>query len=507
MDYPSIWQAEKPPAFGPMPGNIRVDVAIIGAGLCGLLTAYRLLENGVRSIAVIEEGEICQGTSAHTTAKITSQHGLIYDKLLQGIGVEKARQYALANQAAVEEFYMLAGEVAPNCGFERCDALLYATKDEDRRKLEKEAEAALRLGLPASLTEDTELPFPVAAAERFTNQARFHPLQFAYGLAQRLAGRGVAIYTGTKALHAAEGRPAGMLHTDKGDVQAAVVVSAAHFPFMDKPGLYFARLWQERSYVLALRGVPTMQHVYLGIGADELSFRPAGEYLLFGGGGHKTGHEGQQAHFTRLENAARQWYPHGEVAAQWSAQDCMTHDGIPYIGRYRQLEALGDKKPAEKVYLATGFNKWGMSSSMVAADILGDEIAGKENPYAAVFSPSRFDPGLKAKKFFIETADMLANYIGGYVQVPPDQVRDLPAGEGRILLIDGERVGVYKESDGTLYTIKPYCTHMGCVLDWNADESSWDCPCHGSRYDYTGRIINGPAIEPLESSTEEHSAV
>ena len=266
---------------------------------------------------------------------------------------------------------------------------------------------------------------------------------------------------------------------------------------MNKHGSYFLKMYQHRSYVIALSHAANVQGMYIDAVQDGLSFRNHGDLLLVGGGGHRTGKRG--GNWRELRDFARRFFPKASEVAAWATQDCITLDGMPYLGRYSAR--------TPNLYVATGFNKWGMSSSMVAADILGDEIAGKENPYAAVFSPSRFDPGLKAKKFFIETADMLANYIGGYVQVPPDQVRDLPAGEGRILLIDGERVGVYKESDGTLYTIKPYCTHMGCVLDWNADESSWDCPCHGSRYDYTGRIINGPAIEPLESSTEEHSAV
>lgn len=500
MDYPSIWQEEKAPQ--PFAGQTGLqknesktyETVIVGAGLCGLLTAYRLVEKGVHSIAVVDAGELAGGVTARTTAKITSQHGLIYDRLLQGLGREKAWAYAQANQEAVEAFAALA-ELFP-CDFRRCGSVVYAAEEKDAEQVERELQAALRVGLPAAPMRGQPLPFPVAAGVRFENQARFHPLKFAYALAACLAPK-VDFYLHTTALHPRKGGVDGVLHTTAGTLHADNVVVATHFPFMDKPGFYFARVWQERSYVLAIRNVPALEDLYWGAGEKGWSFRPCEGGLLVGGGSHKSGHEGRQAHFDRLEAATKSWYPQREVTAQWSAQDCMTHDGIPYIGRYKQL----DGQLAARAFVATGFNKWGMTGSMVAADLISSEIAGRESPYAEVFSPSRFDPGMKAKRFIMENTDMLKNYIGGYMELPPETAASLKPGEGRILQVDGQRVGAYKDTDGTIYTVKPVCTHMGCILEWNQDECSWDCPCHGSRYDVTGKILNNPALEPLGKTT------
>lgn len=503
MDYPSIWQMEKMPDYPPLEGDIRTDALVIGGGLCGLLTALRLREKGVASVTVLEADELCAGITSHTTAKITSQHGLVYDRLLQGLGRERAWLYAQANQQAVEEFAEMASPqspicIAPDCDFIRCASVTYAPDSSYRRQVEREAEAALRLGLSAALVEETELPFPIAGGVRFEAQARFHPLKFAKALARRLEESGVAVYTHSRALHAGEGKRDGRVHTESGSVQAETVMVTTHFPFMDKPGFYFARIWQERSYVLALTNVLPMRDLYWGAGPSGYSFRPWSEGILVGGGSHKSGHEGHQAHYDQLAQASKNWYPERVVSAQWSAQDCMTHDGIPYIGRYKQLENWLGKS----VYVATGFNKWGMTHSMVAADLLADYAVGKANAAAAVFSPSRFDPGLKAKRFFVESTDMLANYIGGYIPLPESVSHTLAPGEGRVVEIDGEKIGVYKDTDGQVYTVKPYCTHLGCVLEFNRDECSWDCPCHGSRYDVTGHILDNPAIAPLETPEE-----
>lgn len=502
MDYPSIWQAEKPPhpfaageTAAPAPGK-AYEAAIVGAGLCGLLTAYRLLEKGMSRLAVIDAGGLAQGVTARTTAKITSQHGLIYDRLLQGLGREKAWQYAQANQAAVEEFARLAA-LFP-CDFERCGAVVYAAEGKDREAVERELEASLRLGLPAAPVRGQPLPFPIAAGVRFADQARFHPLKFAYGLASCLQSRGVDFFLYSPAVPPKSGEEDNAIHTAAGTIRADNAVLATHFPFMDKPGFYFARIWQERSYVLAVEGAePVLSDMYWGAGEEGISLRPAGNALLVGGGSHKSGHEGRQAHFDRLAAVSKAWYPSRVVTGQWSAQDCMTHDGIPYIGRYKQL----DGKLAPRVFVATGFNKWGMSSSMAAAEILSNAMTGAENPWAEVFSPTRFDPGLKAKRFFVESTDMLVNYIGGYMELPAETAASLKPGEGRVLTVDGERVGAFKDTDGTVYTVNPVCTHMGCILEWNQDECSWDCPCHGSRYDVMGRILNNPAPRPLGKGT------
>ncbi len=500
MDYPSIWQEvhlPQPPAEENLPE--KTDVLIVGGGLCGLLTAYRLTENTDIRVCVIEAGELCGGATAHTTAKITAQHGLLYDRLMKGLGRERTWLYAQANQGAVEEYISLAAQLGAACELQQCASILYTTRNDGRRALEREAEACLRAGLSVHLEKQTELPFAIAGSLWMEGQACFHPLHFVQALIERLLQNGVQLFPHTEALHPREGMRDGRVHTTRGAVKADTVVVASHFPFMDKPGFYFARVWQERSYVLALRGVPAIQNLYLGVDDEGYSFRPWEHGILFGGGGHKSGHEGMQRHYEVLEAACGVWYPRREVVAQWSAQDCMTHDGIPYIGRYRQAEASWNAR----VFVATGFNKWGMTTSMVAADLLRDAVLERKNEAQEVFSPSRFNPGMKAKSFLTETADMLANYIGGYVELAADVTKELPVGEGRVVTVEGRTVGAYKDTDGTVYTVNPVCSHMGCVLEWNRDECSWDCPCHGSRYDYTGRLLNGPAVQPLESAVKE----
>lgn len=494
MDRPSVWQKVAiPPVPTAEPAAGRVQALVIGGGLCGLLTALRLTEKGLRSVALIEAEELCSGTSARTTDKITAQHGWIYDRLLQGMGREKAWQYAQANQDAVDAYADLVERYGISCDFRRAEAVLYTTQTDGVSQLERERDACLRLGLPVRMEHQTELPFPVAGSLWLPGQAMCHPRKLAAGLVNQLLEQGVRLYPHTRAIRPPDGWRDGVVMTDRGTIEADAVVVTTHFPFMDKPGFYFARMWQERSYILELEGTPPLHHMYKGLEKREPSFRPYGEHLLLSGSGHKTGHEGGRSHYEELEAASGVWYPDRRVTASWSAQDCMTHDGIPYIGRYRQIE--GTLSP--RVYVATGFNKWGMSSSMVAAEILSDEITGRENETASVFSPSRLDVGMKTRSFLVETADMLAHYIGGYVELGSETTKPLPVGEGRLMTVEGKRVGAYKAEDGTVYTINPICTHMGCVLEWNADEKSWDCPCHGSRYDPTGRLLSGPALDPL----------
>lgn len=508
MDHPSVWMAGRIPAV-PISRN-RVDstsleVLVMGGGLCGLLTAFRLYEKGVRSLAIIDAGEIAGGTSAHTTAKVTAQHGLLYARLRKGLGEEKAGQYAKANQTAVEEYAQVMEQIGLREELHRCASYLYTDDPAYIEALEQEAEACRLLDLPVSVTDETELPFPVLTAVRMENQARIHPLLLADTLARWLMENGVRIYSHTRAYPPEADQTPGEIRTNRGTLHTDTVVLATHYPFMDKHGMYFARIWQERSYVLALTGVPAMEHLYWAPGPGGFSFRPATwatpngketQGLLLGGKSHKTGHEGTRYHYEALRMAAKSWYPSMRVAGRWSAQDCMTHDSIPYIGRYRQLEG----KLAVRVFLAVGFNKWGMTNSMAAADILSEAILGRDHPCRDVFSPIRFDPGLKAKSFFVETSDMVGSLIGPYTHLPDATAASVRKGEGKVVRVGGKRVGVYKDEQGILHTVRPICPHMGCVLQWNRDERSWDCPCHGSRFDYTGRLLNDPAQKELDTA-------
>ena len=486
MDRLSLWQQCPPYHLPVTPLPARTQAVIVGGGLCGLLTAYQLLHRQMSDLVVIDAGDMASGVTAHTTAKITAQHGLCYQRLLKEQGEETAAMYAAAAREAERAYAHLIEKRNISCGYTPCPSALYSTDDDSRRQLEQEAQALSRLRIPFTLNQTADLPFPVTAALHTTGGGWFHPLQFAYSLADYLRQQGVILCPHTTAVGLADDA----LITNRGKIHADVAVLATHFPFWDMPGRYFTRIWQERAYVLAATHVKPPSEMYWGAGKTDLSFRPLPNGVLIGGSGHRTGAPEHTHPLHRLTAQSAPWYPERRIAAAWSAQDCMTPDGIPYIGRYEQADT-----PHMRVYLATGFNKWGMTSSMTAAAILSGAITGAAPSYASVFAPSR--TVATKKSFYLENARVLQHYIGGYARVPQDTLAALRPGEGKLLIIDGKRVGAYKRRDGRTFFIKPTCTHMGCILNWNAEECSWDCPCHGSRFDYRGRLLNTPAHRPL----------
>lgn len=472
----SIWsQSCKFPAREHLPGNLETEVAVIGAGMAGLLTAFALQEAGCETV-VLEARQIASGQTRNTTAKITSQHGLIYQKLIQTLGIDAARQYAQANQAAVQAYKTLIEANQIDCDFEARSAYVYGN---DAHLLQEEAQAAAQLGLPACYVTDLNILAPAVGAVRFDHQAQFHPLKFLSCIAEKLT-----IYEHTP-VQTVENH---LLSTPHGTVRAKHIVFACHFPFLNVPGMFFARLHQERSYVLALANAPQVEGMYISAEPGGGSFRNCGTLLLMGGENHRTGENGTGGQYERLRQKANRWFPNSREVCHWSAQDCITPDGVPYIGRY------ASSRP--NWYVATGFQKWGMTTSMVSAMILRDMICGTENPYAQVFHPGRFEaaalPGIAA-----EGRHAVKGFAKRFFQIPSEAASEIPPGHGGIVFLNGEKVGVYKETDGTLHPVDIRCPHLGCQLEWNPEEHSWDCPCHGSRFDCYGRLISGPAQEEI----------
>lgn len=470
----SIWSQtcqikERPP----LPGDVETEVAVIGAGMAGVLIASALQETGKR-VVVLEAERIASGQTRNTTAKLTSQHGLIYRKLTDTLGRDKARQYAMANEAALAEYRRVIAERGIDCDLEEKCAYVYGN---DAEALRAEAKCAVALGLPASFTDKTTLPFPTAGAVRFARQAQFHPLKFLGAMAEPLT-----IYEHTRVQTAEEHR----LVTDRGTVAAEKIVFACHYPFVNFPGLYFARMHQERSYVLALENAPLMDGMWIFAdgSANPYSFRTWRNLLLLGGGGHRCGENSAGGRYNELRQRAREWFPQSREVAHWSAQDCITADCVPYIGPY----AAG--RP--DWYVATGFQKWGMTTSMVSAMLLRDMICGRENPYTEVFDPGRFDLETVAG-VAEESGQAVKGLAKRFFQIPAETAKKLAPGHGGVVFLDGEKLGVYKDENGTIYSIDLRCPHLGCQLDWNPDEKSWDCPCHGSRFDRYGNLISGPA--------------
>ena len=474
----SIWtKTALLPAFPPLAGDRDCEVAIIGGGLAGILTAFLLRRAGADAL-VLEADRIGRGQTAGTTAKLTAQHGLIYARLAEDLGAEAARRYARMNLAAVERLRRLVREEGVDCGFADCASFLYAAGAPG--PLRREYDACRALGMDVFLTERTELPF-AAEALGLRGQARFHPLRLLARLAEE-----TPVCEQTRVLEVEDH----VLRTDRGTVTAEKVVFACHFPFVNLPGYYFARQHQERSYVLALEGAALPEDVYLGVEEDGLSFRAWDRYLLLGGGGHRTGDRRDGGSYEALRRAARRYYPDSREIAAWSAQDCMPMDGVPYIGQFSA------SRPDWLV--ATGFQKWGMSSAMAAAEICSALALGQEPPAdAAVFSPLRFKPAASARQLLedaVASAKGLSRRLLAPGRIPAE---DLPAGHGGVVELDGEKLGVYRDESGALFAVSLKCPHLGCQLEGNPDEKSWDCPCHGSRFDHQGRLLDGPAQRDL----------
>jgi len=477
----SIWSKTTDlPEYPALSGNITTEAAVIGGGLAGILTAFYLQQRGIKTV-VLEADRIGSGQTKNTTAKITAQHNLIYHKLILNFGEEKAQQYADANQQAIAEYHRIITENRIDCDFEERPAYLYSTNPQDVPALEQETAAAQRLGIDAAFTGQSTLPFPIAGAVKFQGQAQFHPLKFLRTIAKDLV-----IFERTRVKTVEDDR----VQTAQGTVRAEHIVFATHFPFINLPGFYFARMHQERSYVLALRHAAQLDGMYLGVDAEGLSFRNSGDILLLGGARHRTGENSAGGKYDMLRQKAALFYPESTEAAHWSAQDCIPLDGVPYIGQF--------SASTPNWYVATGFGKWGMTSSMVSARLLSDLIAGRENPHAEVFSPQRFTPSASAKAFLADSAQAVKGLTRRVFALPEADAEALPAGHGGVVERDGHKAGVFKDEHGKVYLVSIRCPHLGCQLEWNPDEKSWDCPCHGSRFDYRGKLIDNPAQEDLE---------
>lgn len=459
----SIWSKEvEIPRREPLDGNLFTEAAVIGAGMTGILTAYFLQEIGFH-VVVLEADRIGSGQTKNTTAKITSQHGLIYDGLIKKLGERKAELYAKANEEAITEYEKLIEKHQIECHFEKLPSYLYSTEKEEC--LKREAEAAAKLGIKATFTKETKLPFSVCGAVRFEEQAQFHPLEFIKEISKDLM-----IYEQTKVLKVKKNR----IMTNRGTVRADHIVFATHYPILNVPGFYFLRQHQDRSYVVALEKAEPLDGMYYSIDEDGLSLRSEGNVLLLGGGAHRTG---------KAEEAAK-YFPDSKIAAKWSAQDCVTHDGLPFVGRYSLFRP--------DWYVATGYKKWGMTTSMIAARILCDSICGMENPYALLFTPKRFSfYGFSA--LIKDIGESVIGLSKGAFHLPMVGEESLGRGEGGIVRIGMRRYACYRDKEGRLHKISARCPHMGCELAWNPEELSWDCPCHGSRFDCDGKLLDNPA--------------
>lgn len=426
----SVWTAETSlPKFPHLQGEIKTDVLVIGGGICGILCALSLKQAGIEYV-LVEGNTIASGITKNTTAKITSQHGLICHKLLKDYGKEKAGMYIRANEDALKDYEKICRNI--DCDFEIKDSCVYSLKSRDL--IEKEVKAAIKLGLKTEYVQKTELPFDVKGAVKIPHQAQFNPLKFIREISKDLniyENTFIRNITGNTAI------------SENGRIKANKIIIATHFPFINKHGSYFLKLYQHRSYVAAFENAASISCMYVDEDLKGMSLRNYGNLLLVGGGSHRTGKDGGA--WKEIINKASKYYPDSRLRYTWATQDCMSLDSIPYIGRY--------SRHTPDMYVATGFNKWGFTTSMAAAKILCDAIQGKENDCAEVFSPHR---SMLKSQLFVNGFESAVNLV------TPSAKR---------------------------------CPHLGCALKWNKYEHTWDCPCHGSRFERGGKLIDNPATK------------
>ncbi len=480
--------------FKTLNGNEETEICVIGGGLFGLTTAYYLTKCG-KKVIVLEKGEIGSKVSGNTTGKITSQHDLFYAHLIDDYGEEYAKKYLEANEKAIENIKQIIKEEQIDCDFSMQKSYVYTTKEDEVLEIQKEVAVVNKLGKNAKFVNKIDLPIKIKGAIEFEGQAQFHPRKYMLGLANSIEKQN-KIYQYTTVTDVEKNGEKYKVYTDKGSVEAKYIVMASHFPIINMPGFYFVKMYQSTSYLIAVETKSQLpQGMYINVKEPMYSFRTANyngkEILLIGGVGNKTGEPIEDnSHYKKLEKKAREMYPDCKILYRWNTRDCISLDKIPYIGEFSNL--------MKNVYVGTGFKKWGMTSTNVAANIVTDKIMGNKNKYEEIFTATRMKP-IKNRWEVENILKQTVNSIAlNKFKIEPYSIEQIKNDNAAIIEINGDNIGVYKDAKGEVYAVKPNCSHLGCLLSWNNLDKTWDCPCHGSRFDYMGRNIYEPAIKNLE---------
>ncbi len=476
--------------------DLSTDVCVIGAGIFGLTCGYYLTKLGYK-VTILEKSDIASKATGHTTGKITSQHGLFYDYLTNSYGHKFAKDYLDANEEAIENIKNIIDEEDINCDFKYQKSFVYTTNKEEFPFIKKEYQAVSNLGYNCELVTKTGLPFDIVSGICFKNQAEFHPVKYLSGLCRCIAKRGGKIYVNTTAVDVKVDGSDYITYTKDHQIKSKYVIIATHYPFINFPGFYFTKMYQSTSYLIAVDTKKSLFNgMYISSSSPTLSFRTAiynnKEVLLIGGMDHKTGHPSSYKDtYGKLEEVAKKYYPHSEVLFRWNTRDCISLDKIPYIGSF--------STSMPNMFVGTGFKKWGMSLSNVAANIVVDKISGKYNKYAYLFKSSRLKPIKnhdELKNMLVQSANSL---LLDKLKRPNMTFDEISNNSGSIIEVNGEKVGIYKDENGKIYAVKPICTHLGCLLSWNDIDKTWDCPCHGSRFNFDGKNLYDPAFKNLDT--------
>ena len=479
-EFPSLEESEE------------TKICVIGGGMTGLTTAYYLSKAG-HPVILLEKDRIGEHTSGNTTAKITSQHGLFYDYLLQSLGIQKASQYYFANEQAIRNIESIVENEKIDCHFQKQNAYVFTESEKQVEKIKKEVNAVTKIGGHPKFVKDLPIPVSCKGAICFENQAQFHPYLYMQGLANCITKYGGKIYENTKVYDINLDKDIYEIKTDKAKVRASIVVLATHYPIINLPGFYFMKMYQEVSYLIAFE---TQHHDWEGLYINEekptISLRKTENGLvLLGGEEHKTGEKVPlKDRYANLEAKAKHLFPDAKIRYRWNTEDCIPLDKIPYIGEFSNL--------MPNVYVATGYKKWGMTHANIAANIITDKIQGKTNPYVDVFDSTRLRPMKNYQELMEMGKQVGKSLVLDKLKMPKELLKELQPEEGKILEVEGQKVGVYCDIQGNYHFIKPVCSHLGCELTWNPLDKVWDCPCHGSRFSYDGESLEAPSIKHLD---------
>ena len=499
----SIWrECSSKTSYPKLEENKQTEICIVGAGITGIVTAYELAEKG-KKVILLDRDKCISGVTADTTAKVTSQHGLIYNYLINEFGKETAEKYLYANEDAIKRVKQIIDKNNIECDFEYKDAYVYTNDEKELEKIQKEVEAVKSLNFNAEYCTETSLPFKVLGAIKFKNQAQFNIMKYLQSILKVLENKNVEIFEQTKVVDVNKKNGKYNVITENSQcIEADYVVLATHYPIMNFPGFHFLKMYQDRSYVIAGKTKQQLPDgMYITSDSPVISFRTIKngdkELIAIGGSDHKTGDNTTflDENYTQLENYAKTLYPDFQIKYKWSTQDCITLDKIPYIGEFSKM--------MPQIYIATGYKKWGMTTAHIAAQIITDKILGNKNEYEDIFSSLRFNPIKNHKEFGNMLKQTTYALVINKIKVPKEQLADITNDNGGIIEYKGEKVGVYKDADGEIYLVEPYCTHLGCELIWNNLEKTWDCPCHGSRFTYKGEVLNEPAVQDLPREKQD----
>ena len=499
----SLWfETEKTAKFKSLDNNIETDVCIIGAGIFGLTSAYYLSKKGLNTV-IIDRNEIAHGVTGHTTAKITSQHGLIYKYLIDSFGLEMAKQYLEANEEAIKNIETIIKNEQIDCDFEKQNSYVYTTNENEIVDIKNEITALHSLGFESEFTTQTSLSFEIKGAIKFSNQAQFNPIKYSNGLSQKIIENNGKIYTNTTIYSIEKDTECYLINTEKNTIKAKYVILATHYPFIDRAGYYFLKMYQSTSYTIAVdTHEKNLDEMYINPKPPIYSYRTAKfndkNLLLVTGSDYKTGtKQDLKASYKNLENEVKKYYPKSEILFRWNTEDCISLDKIPYIGEFSKL--------MPNIYVGTGFNKWGMTSSNVASKIITDMILGKQNKYEDVFKSTRLEPMKNHEELKNMLSETAKSFVIKKLEVPKQENINLETDSSTIIEINGEKIGIYKDTNGKIFPVKVICSHLGCLLSWNNLDKTWDCPCHGSRYDYMGNLLYGPGVLNLEKRNLENT--